>query len=136
MKKDSGKAVERRSDGMPIGTPFKKGQSGNPEGMKPGTLHLSTRVRRLLSGEEKLPDAIAETIRNAVGDDRQALDAMVIVGLLQALQGDEKWAKLLWEYGFGKVPDKQEITGEDGGPIATRGELVITLVPAKGSSDE
>lgn len=115
---------------MPVGTPFPKGVSGNPEGMKPGTIHLSSRVRRLLSGDEKLPEAIEQTIRNAIGDSRDALDAMVIVGLLQALQGDEKWAKLLWEYGFGKVPDKQEITGEDGGPIATRGELTIKLVQA------
>lgn len=98
---------------MPVGTPFAKGQSGNPAGLKPGTVHLSTRVRRLLSGDEKLPDAIAEVIRRAVGDDRSAIDAMVIVGLLQALQGDERWAKLLWEYGFGKVPDKQELTGPD-----------------------
>lgn len=121
---------------MPVGTPFKPGQSGNPDGLKPGTVHLSTRVRRLLSGDDRLPEAVAETIRKAVGDDRNALDAMVIAGLLQALQGDERWAKLLWEYGFGKVPDKQEVTGENGGPIATRGELVVTLVPAKGSSDE
>jgi hypothetical protein len=93
VKKSSGRAAEMRPDGRPVGTPFKKGQSGNPDGLKPGTIHLSTRVRRLLCGDEKLPDAIAETIRKAVGDDRHALDAMVIVGLLQALQGDEKWAK-------------------------------------------
>jgi hypothetical protein len=33
---------------------------------------------------------------------------VLIVGLLQALQGDEKWAKLLLERGYGKVADKIE----------------------------
>jgi len=103
---------------MPVGVPFKPGQSGNPNGMPPGTLHLSTRVRRILEGEERLPPIIAKTIKKAVGADRKALDAMIIAGLLQALQGDERWAKLLWEYGFGKVPDKQEQSGPDGSPIA------------------
>jgi hypothetical protein len=65
-------------------------------------------VRRILEGDEELPSAIAETIRNAVGADRKALQATIIVGLLQALQGDEKWAKLLWERGYGKVADKLE----------------------------
>jgi hypothetical protein len=79
-----------RPDGRPVGTPFPGGQSGNPAGLPPGIPNLSTRIRNLLEGEDKLPDAIAATIRNAVGDDRKAVDAMVIVELLQALQGDEK----------------------------------------------
>jgi hypothetical protein len=87
---------------------FKKGKSGNPAGRPPGILNLESRVRRLLEGEEKLPEAIAATIRYAVGDDRQLLDALLIVGALQALQGDEKWAKLLLERGYGKVADKLE----------------------------
>lgn len=88
--------------------PYPKGVSGNPNGRPKGIPSLSTRVRNLLDGTEKLPPAIAETIRKAVGADKHALDATIIVGLLQALQGDEKWAKLLWEYGYGKVPDKIE----------------------------
>lgn len=60
---------------------------------------------------EQLPPAIEETIRRAVGDDKQALDAIIIVGLLQALQGDEACAKLLWERGYGEVP--QVIEGGD-----------------------
>lgn len=88
--------------------PFKKGESGNVAGRPKGAISLGTRVRNLLDGTEKLPTAIADTIRKAVGEDKQALDATIIVGLLQALQGDDKWAKLLWEYGYGKVPDKIE----------------------------
>lgn len=65
-------------------------------------------MRNLLEGTEKLPPAIVETIRKAVGADKNALDATIIAGLLQALQGDDKWAKLLWEYRYGKVPDELE----------------------------
>jgi hypothetical protein len=36
---------------------------------------------------------------------KHGLDAVLIVGLLQALQGDEKRAELLLERGYGKVPD-------------------------------
>lgn len=93
---------------MPVGKPFPKGKSGNEAGRPVGSLSLDVRVRRLLEGEDKLPDAIVETIRTAVGGDRQALEATIIVGLLQALKGDKAWAQLLWERGYGKVPDKLE----------------------------
>lgn len=89
-------------------TQFKPGQSGNPGGRPKGSLSLDTVVRQILEGEIELPPAIAETIKKAVGADKKALEATVIVGLLQALQGDKDWAKLLWERGYGKVADKLE----------------------------
>jgi hypothetical protein len=96
---------------------FKPGQSGNPAGSKPGTILLSTRIKRILEGDEKLPPAIAATIKNAVGADKKALDAMLIVGLLNSLQGDDKWAKLLLEHGYGKAEQTTKLTGADGGPV-------------------
>lgn len=101
-------------------TQFKKGKSGNPNGRPKGSLSLDSRVRRLLEGEEKLPEAIAETIRKAVGSNAQALDAMIIVGILQALQGDEKWGKLLWERGYGKVTDNVVVGGDPDKPVQAR----------------
>lgn len=73
-------------------------------------------MRRILEGDDKLPPAIAKTIKEAVGDDKKALEATIIVGLLQALQGDKEWAKLLWERGYGKVPDKIE-GGDPSSPV-------------------
>jgi hypothetical protein len=61
--------------------------SGNAKGRPKGSLSLSTRVRNLLEDTGKLPPAIVETIRKAVGADKNALDAAIIAGLLQALQG-------------------------------------------------
>jgi hypothetical protein len=67
--------------------------SGNKAGRPQGSLSLSTRVRNLLEGTEKLPPAIVETIRKAVGADTIALNAIMIAGLFQALQGYDKWGK-------------------------------------------
>jgi hypothetical protein len=92
---------------MPVGTPFQKGKSGNEAGRPPGIPNLEARVRALLDGD-KLPKPIAEAIRNQCGEDRKAIDAVIIVGLLQALQGDKSWAQFIVERGWGKVPDKIE----------------------------
>jgi hypothetical protein len=97
-------------------TQFKKGKSGNAAGRPKGSHSLDTMVRRILEGEVELPEAIAATIKSAVGADKKALEATIIVGLLQALQGDEDWAKFLWKRGYGKVPGK--IIGDEDQPIA------------------
>lgn len=105
---NSGKSVAKRPDGMPVGKPFAKGKSGNEAGRPPGIPNLEARVRALLDGETKLPAAIAEAIRAQCGEDKKAIDAVFIVGLLQALQGDKAWAQFIVERGWGKVPDKLE----------------------------
>ena len=93
-----------------LATQFKPGQSGNPRGRPEGTISLETRVRRLLEGDEELPEPIVNAIRNQCGADKRAIDAVMIVGLLQALQGDKGWAQFIVERGWGKVTDKQDIT--------------------------
>jgi hypothetical protein len=88
--------------------PFPKGVSGNPAGRPPGIPNLEARVQALLNGDTPLPPAIAAVIRNQCGEDKKAIDAVFIVGLLQALQGDKAWAQFIVERGWGKVPDKLE----------------------------
>ena len=85
-----------------------QGVSGNKAGWPKGSISIDTRVRNTREGKTKLSTAIVATIREAVGADKNALDATIIAGLLQALQGDDKWAKFLRERGYGKVPDKLE----------------------------
>lgn len=102
---------------MPVGTPFKPGQSGNPEGRAKGVPNLSTRIRNILEGDEPLPDIIAATIEKAVGASKKPLDAVIITGLLQALQGDKGWAEWLSNNGYGKPKERVEHTGDEGGPI-------------------
>jgi hypothetical protein len=84
---------------------FKPGQSGNPNGRPKGSISLQERVRRLLEDEENLPEPVVSMIRAQCGSDKRAIDAVFIVGLLQALQGDKQWAQFITERGWGKVPD-------------------------------
>ena len=58
----------------PIGTPFSSERQPEKNGRTKGSVNLSTRVRALLEDAEQLPPAIAETIRIAVGGDKQALE--------------------------------------------------------------
>jgi hypothetical protein len=64
-----------------------------------------------VSGDDDWGRIVRQQIANM-----QDVDALLIVGALQALQGDEKWAKLLLERGCGKVTDK--IIGDEDQPIA------------------
>jgi hypothetical protein len=93
---------------MPVGKPFVKGKSGNEAGRPPGIPNLEARVRALLDGDTELPKPIADAIRSQCGEERKAIDAVFIVGLLQALQGDKAWAQFIVERGWGKVADKIE----------------------------
>lgn len=101
----------------PVGRRFPKGQSGNPAGRPVGSISLGTRIRHLLEGTEPLPKPIQETIRKVVGEDKKALDALIIVGLLQGLQGDKPWAQLLFEYMEGKPVASVALTDPDGAPV-------------------
>lgn len=129
---NSKKAAVKRPDGKPVGKPFQKGESGNPAGRPPGIPNLEARVRALLDGDTPLPAPIANVIRNQCGEDKKAIDAVFIVGLLQALQGDKAWAQFIVERGWGKVPDKLE--GGDN-PIQVNSKLEVVLVRPKGSPD-
>jgi len=97
---------------MPKGKEFSSEYQPESNGRPKGSVSLETRVRRLLEGDERLPAAIEATIKKAVGEDKKALDAMIIVGLLQALQGDKGWAQLIWEQGWGKAAQKVDLTSK------------------------
>ncbi|TPM41411.1 DUF5681 domain-containing protein [Mesorhizobium sp. B2-3-4] len=125
-----------RAKRPPVEHQFKPGQSGNPAGRPPGIPNLSVRIRNILEGVTPLPAAIKETIVNAVGEDRSALDALIIVGLLQGLQGEKEWAKLLLEQGYGKAVTPLWHSGVEGEPIRTDTRMEVILVRPKGSSND
>lgn len=102
-----------RTDGL---IPFKPGQSGNLKGRPKGIISVGARVRAILAQGDQLPQAVKETIETAVGEGKTALDAIIMVGLLQALQGDHHWAKLLFEHGWGKpkpIDPDGKLPGDD-----------------------
>lgn len=102
--------------------PFKPGQSGNPHGRPVGSISLSQRIQSLLEGDQ-LPQSLKDTIKAQCGSDKKAIDAMIMVGMLQALQGDAAWFKAVMEHGYGKPTQKNELSGPDGGAIAMSVEV-------------
>lgn len=78
---------------------WKKGQSGNPGG-RPRGRSITARLR------EKL-DA----------DDGKLAELIVKVMIREAAKGKFQFAKEILERTEGKVADKRELTGADGGPI-------------------
>ncbi len=78
--------------------PWKKGQSGNPQGTPKGTRNRSTIVRELL--EAKATD----------GESGQIVDQLVLALVEKALSGDVPAARELFDSAYGKITDKVENT--------------------------
>src|SRR5262245_41627004 len=114
---NSGRTAERRPDGMPVGTPFEKGKSGNDAGRPKGTVSLSLRIQNIIEGKTKLPPAIDKTIKAAIGGEAIPVEAIIIAGVLQALQGDKQWAEWLSNNGYGKPKDRVEHSGDPDNPV-------------------
>lgn len=94
---------------------FKKGESGNPEGKKPGTRSLATIVKDLLEGEInwklvpiKNSNELAEKYKN-----KAAWEALVHTAFSKAMAGDVRAAEWLRKSGYG---DKLDVTTK-GKPI-------------------
>jgi hypothetical protein len=94
-------------------TQFQPGQSGNPEGKKPGTIHLSTHIQNMLNDpdfELLLEDRI-EGFKKFEG---VPIKAIITVAVRHASAGDTKWAEWLAKYGYG-----QKFELEHSGEIVT-----------------
>ena len=82
---------------------FQKGQSGNPGGKPKGTISI---VHLLL---RKLKDKTPDGKKNA--------DAVAEQLISLALSGDLDAIKVILDRVDGKVVERQEISGPDGGPV-------------------
>lgn len=98
-----------------VGTPFKKGQSGNPNGRPIGVTSLKTRVKRLLESCDNLPDALSAAMEANLGKQKGAvIDAILVSQTIRALDkensGSTKAAEVLMDRGYGKEKDVLDIT--------------------------
>jgi len=82
-----------------------KGEVRNPNGRPKGVLNRSTIVKRWL--EAKLDN------------DHLFVDAITKAIIEKAMSGDVAAFKELMDSGYGKVTDKQELTGAGGVPLVT-----------------
>ena len=79
--------------------PFKPGQTGNPDGVKPNKPFLDSLKRAIAQDDSKRLRQCAET-------------------LLDLAAAGESWAvQMLADRLDGKAVQRAEVTGEDGGPI-------------------
>lgn len=125
--KSSGNAADLRPDGMPVGTPFPPGVSGNPAGMKKGTKSLASIIRELEQDDfnwDKVPyknKEIRETFKN-IGNPFRVI---VFVALMKASQGDIHAMEWLRKSGYG---DKLDVT-TNGKDIQQPPILASTIIP-------
>jgi hypothetical protein len=78
--------------------PFQPGQSGNPAGKPKGTKHVSTWIQELLNDKDF---DISKYVAFSKPYKGAPMEAIIITAVVQALQGDPKWADLLLKYGYG-----------------------------------
>lgn len=111
-------------------TQFKKGQSGNPAGPKPGYKHLSTHIQDLLNDEEFtawVPDPIAGYVEFKGAPMKAITKAMAV----RAMNGDHKAADWLAKYGYGT---KVDVTS--GGERIQQAPIVVSAIDPRPNDEE
>lgn len=84
----------------PEETRWQPGQSGNPNGKPKGTIHLSTRIQRMLDDDEFTTELVKKDGTRVTFKGNPA-DAIIKTAILKAMGGDNKWAEWLAKNGFG-----------------------------------
>ena len=104
------KKKHRREDNL---IPYKKGQSGNPAGRKPGTISVITVVKNVLQEMAKTTD----------GTKKQRLETLARnIVHLAINERDKDMIKLIVNYVDGMPKQTTELTGQDGEPICIKWE--------------
>jgi hypothetical protein len=85
---------------------FKKGQSGNPKGRKPGTPNARTIIKRWLEAQEKAKNPISGKVENL-----SQMDIITLAQLIKARKGDTMAFRELLDRAEGKAT--QPISGVD-----------------------
>lgn len=105
--------MEKKKNPIPNNKPFKKGQSGNPNGRPKSPLRDIKEVLKDLLSQEK--------------NGTQLIDGLMSVVVNKALKGDLKAVDMLLSYSYGKATQRTEITGADGEKI----DFTINVVQGK-----
>lgn len=84
---------------IPGGTPFKKGQSGNPNGRPKGTLNFNNRIEKMLQ----------EAVKDKSGKEKEMADVIVQSLIKQAAMGNMKAIEYLIDKIDGKATQRHEV---------------------------
>lgn len=90
-------------------TQFKPGESGNPAGLPSGTKQRSTILNKWLSVETELLNPITKLKQKGTVEDE-----VILALITKARKGDVPAVKEILDSVYGKIPNKDEITGKDG----------------------
>lgn len=88
---------------------FKKGQSGNPSGHPKGQKNRSTILKKWIEVNSKFENPITEKEVQGTVEDR-----ITLALINKALSGDVQAIKEINDTLYGKIPDKQQLTGAEG----------------------
>jgi hypothetical protein len=122
--------------------PFPKGVSGNPAGRRKGQKNISTVLAEML--KKIFPDAEIDlghgdnaALRQLLGKSKLTnADAIAARIILKALKGDAWAIGELMDRTEGKVKEKVELTGENGGPVAVSVAFEKNLMKIYGDESE
>jgi hypothetical protein len=92
---------------IPNNKPFKKGQSGNPNGRPKGRRNRSTLVREWLE--------VSQNVKNPLTGEMEQLeqqDLIVLALIKKARSGDVQAAKELMDSAHGKITDRLDMTSD------------------------
>lgn len=110
--------------------PFPKGKSGNPAGRPPDVLGKA--IRQLTASEfAELANLVIKRdlmSLQAIGKEQgaSALKVWIAAGVVKAIQkGDLYTLDIFLNRVIGRVKEKIEVTGVDGGPLQTESKLAV-----------
>lgn len=107
--------------------PAKKGEVRNPNGKPKGTKHLSTWIQDLLNDES----FEAELLDNKLQYKGAPVKAIITVGIMKALEGDNRWAEWLAKHGYG---EKLDITSK--GERLEASPIIISNIKPRGETGD
>lgn len=106
-------------------TPFKKGQSGNPNGRPKGVLNSKTILERFLSIEKSMNNPLNNELENL-----SIAELMALKQIANALNGDLAAYKEITDRLEGKTQTKVDVT-TDGEKISTATGFEINITSKK-----
>lgn len=105
-------------------TRWQPGQSGNPKGVEPGTVHLSTLIKEMMS-DESFTALLPDPKQGYLEFKGAPAKAIVKVVIIRAAQGEKESREWLAKYGYGSKLE-----------VENSGEQTITVITRNAGKEQ